>query len=548
MKKLILFLFIFSGAQLFAQDKYIVFLKDKANNPYTLSNPDEFLSQRAIDRRNTMGISLDLSDLPHTPAYLDGIRNTGAIILNKSKWLNTVTIQANDVQAQAIVALPYINTIRKVYGTNVFKSGHQNKFEKMGMSDQLNFDLSHYGESFNQLNMLKANLLHDQNYMGQGMVIAVIDAGFNTVNTHTAFEYLRNSGRILGTYDFVRNDPYIYGFHTHGTNVLSLMAAKVADTMIGLAPEAGYYLLRSEDAATEYIIEEYNWAAAAEYADSVGADIINTSLGYTTFDAPSQSHTYADMDGNTTPITIAADFAASKGMLVVNSAGNSGNDSWFYISAPADGDSVFAVGAVQPDRMIAGFSSRGPTSDQRIKPDVSAQGAPAFVAYGLSGFGFGSGTSFSSPIIAGFSACVWPIYRQAYPNNTAYDFMQFIKANSDRSANPDNEYGYGIPDAMQILFSLNVPIHTTKENNFRLYPNPTSDDHIHLDYFAKNEEIVHLSIFSLQGKLITEQEQTLTPLALNRINLFLPGFIKQGMYIVKIETIHQTAFSRFIKF
>ena len=252
------------------------------------------------------------------------------------------------------------------------------------------------------------------------------------------------------------------------------MAALVPDTMIGTAPHAKYYLLRSEEEATEYEVEEYNWAAAAEFADSVGVDVINSSLGYTEFDARSQNHTYADMNGNTAVVTLAAKMASEKGVLVVNSAGNSGNDPWFYIGAPADADEVFTIGSVSPFEDISGFSSNGPTSDGRIKPDVCAQGSQTYLARPSDlGYGTGSGTSFSSPVTAGFSACAFELYKVSHPSAKPADVKAWIKKYADRATQPNNQYGYGIPDGSKLL--LNASVENTSKNTYKVYPNPSTN-------------------------------------------------------------------------
>src|SRR5258706_324851 len=255
-----------------------------------------------------------------------------------------------------------------------------------------------YVPALHQLQMINGDFLHSLGYRGKGMLIAVMDAGFNNANTIPVFQDLIADNRILATHDFVQGDSNVYGHHFHGTAVLSCMAAHLPGYMIGTAPDAEYILLRTEDAATEYIIEEYNWACGAEYADSAGADVFNTSLGYTTFDDPLYNHTYADMNGDSAVITIAADIAASKGILVVNSAGNSGGGPWNYIGAPADGDSVLTVGGVDSLKVIYARSSHGPSFDGRVKPNACAQGLNAYLDFANAAFGYGSGTSFASKV------------------------------------------------------------------------------------------------------------------------------------------------------
>jgi hypothetical protein len=522
-----------------AQDRYIVFLKNKANNPYTISNPSEYLSVRAINRRTRMNIPIDSSDLPVNPAYVAAIKNTGAIVLNRSKWLNTMTIQADTNQAIAIGNLPFVVRYKKVFGTNVHKSS-VNKFPEENFANPFNkIDSSKYGNAWNQTKMLNADFLHQCGITGSTMQIAVIDAGFRNADTHTAFESLRSKNQILGTWNFTNNTSFVYDYSNHGTSVLSCIGANVPDTMIGMAPDAKFYLLKTEEEATEYLVEEYNWAAAAEYADSAGVDIINSSLGYTEYDAASQSYTYEDMDGNTAPITIAADIAVDKGVLVINSAGNSGSSAWFYIGAPADGKNVLSVGAVDPTNLIAGFSSNGPTADGRTKPDVVAQGGPAWIAKAnTGGFGFGSGTSFSGPIIAGFSACAFEMYKTYYPNATPLDFKAWMKALSDNSTNPNNQYGWGIPNGRKLFMALGINLLNNKKTT--LYPNPVND---FCQFNIPNSQSAKIAVYTSTGALLIQENlQSATGSFKFSTENFNPG-----LYVIKIlteDSVYSLTFSK----
>lgn len=458
---------IFLSAQV-APDKYWVRFTDKNNSPYSINNPEEFLSQKAIDRRLAQGISIVESDLPVNASYITGVVNAGATFLNVSKWFNSVTVFTEDPDVIiAINALPYVLSVGKS-NQNFFEPANKIKkpfFENEWVSDILENELLKgitsglsydYGQAYNQIDMLNGIALHDLGFDGTGMTIAILDAGFTNANTIAAFDSLWMNNRILGYKDFAAPlNPDIFGSHSHGTSVLSTMGANLPGEMVGTAPKANYWLLRSEDGATEYLIEELNWASAAEFADSVGVDIINSSLGYTTFDDPGQDHSYPDMDGNTTPITIAADLAASKGILVVNSAGNSGNDSWHYIGAPADGDSVFTIGAVNSSGNYASFSSTGPTYDERFKPNVVAQGQGSTIISAWSGnVTSGNGTSFSSPITAGMVACLW----QAHPEKSNMEVMEAIQQSATQAINPDSLLGYGIPDYYLANELLSQPI------------------------------------------------------------------------------------------
>jgi serine protease AprX len=470
-----------------APDKYFVRFTDKNNSPYSVENPSEFLSQRAIDRRVSQGIEIEQSDLPVNPAYLQGVAEAGATILNPTKWLNGVTIYTTDPAVlSAINDLPYVAGITMPQYSMEGNDPVNNDFEKSFFKQEIYNDVNgpglkqaagtaafDYGFGLNQIQLMNGDLFHEMGYRGQGKVIAVLDAGFLNVNTLSVFDSLWLNNQVLGTHDFVRGGDIQFDEHPHGAMVLSCMAANIPGQLIGTAPKASFWLFRSEDGNTENIIEEYNWVSAAERADSVGADVINSSLGYTNFDDPSMSHTYADMDGNTAPSTIGADMAARKGILVVNSLGNEGSSDWYYLSAPSDGDSVLGIGAVDGDGNYVSFSSHGPSYDGRVKPDVAAQGSGVCVVdpYG-GGLTFGGGTSFSSPILAGMSACLW----QANPSLNNMQIAQAIKQSASQYENPDEMLGYGIPDfilANNILTVISGP--GDNHSYFEIYPNPFTE-------------------------------------------------------------------------
>jgi len=319
--------------------------------------------------------------------------------------------------------------------------------------------------------MLNGQILHENNFTGSGMQIAVIDAGFPNVDTMEAFARIRDNNQILGGYDFVDRSEEFYDDHNHGTHVLSDIAGYLENEFVGTAPDASFYLFRTEDANNETPLEETLWVEAAERADSLGVDVINTSLGYTTFDDSKYDYTYADMDGETTFISRGAKVGASKGMLLVTSVGNSGSSAWKYMGAPADVDEVFSIGAVDANEDIAFFSSFGPTPDGRIKPDVLAQGRNAgIINYITDSPSTSNGTSFSSPIMAGLVACFW----QAFPDKTNLEIMQMIRESADRYTNPTDQYGYGIPD-FSVAYDTSLSIDDDSIETIGIYPNPASN-------------------------------------------------------------------------
>lgn len=514
-----------------APGKYWIQFTDKNNSPFSVSAPEEFLSQRAIDRRTRMGISVIENDIPVNENYMDSLRSLGLVVLTKSKWFNAVTVATTD-----IALMDTIQSISFVAGTNkVMKSTNsicdRELFQPTTYRGLKQTKSSDYGDAATQIEMLNGQFLHDFGYRGEGMQIAIIDAGFSFANTHPAFDSINTGGQILGTKDFVDGDDYVYAHHTHGMNVLSTIAANVPGTMIGTAPGAMFWLLRSEDTSSEYRIEEDNWIAAAEFADSVGVDIINSSLGYNTFTDNTQDYSWADLDGNTARITIGADIAASKGILVVSSAGNDGSTGWHYINVPSDGDSVFAIGAVDGTGAYASLSSTGPTADGRIKPDVAAMGKNTLVANADSNYIFGSGTSFSSPIIAGMAACLW----QAHPELTNIELMDVIRESASQYNNPDSLLGYGIPDfysAFMVLQTIKVQ-QKVNSDLVNVFPNPFKE-HVYLDFYSADSQEVYVELFDLMGRTMYTDKLLVNKSQCTR--LMIPGKITgaESMCILRI--------------
>lgn len=448
----LLFGFFVFNLQLSAQVKYWVKLKDKNGTPYSIGNPGAFLTQKSVARRTTYNIPVDNSDLPVTPAYIAQIDNVPNVtVLYASKWLNGVVVSIPD-KTLAINALSTINGFGFVADTSRVKKYRVDVKDPVNPnpSEDISFERAaetattvyNYGGSYWQNKQLNVICLHEKGYRGQGMTIAVMDAGFSNVNTYAVFDSLRNNGGILGTRDFVSGAANAYFGSNHGTSVLSCMAGNKPGRTLGSSPLAQFWLLRTEDGASETISEEYNWVRGAEFADSVGADILTTSLGYTDFDIPSQTHTYATLNGRTAPMSIAANMAARKGLFVLNAAGNEGSSSWHYISVAADADSICTVGAIDSLYNVAAFSSVGPTADGRIKPDLVARGSGAWISDGIYDGYPGNGTSFATPILAGAVACFWQA-NKSLSNMKVLDTLRKIASNP---CFPDNSRGWGIPD------------------------------------------------------------------------------------------------------
>jgi serine protease AprX len=496
-RHILLLLFFFIQLHAFSQGRYAVRFADKANTPYSLAAPNDFLSQRAINRRIQQGIAIDQYDLPVNPGYLQGLSTLGASVRSSSRWLNAAVIEvANPSVLADIQALPYVSGISPVgiigSGSSVDKFSRESIIRKNQIENARTTSSMSYGFSADQIQQIGLQMLHNSGFTGQGVQIAVIDAGFLDLPLMRCLDSIRLQGKILSTFDFVDNENDVYDDHYHGSAVLSCIASNIPDTLIGTAPHADFILLRSEDAGTETIAEEYYWAAAAEYADSAGADVLSTSLGYTTFDDSLQNHRYLDMDGNTTPITQAADIAASRGLIVVNSAGNEGASAWNYISAPADADSILAIGAVDINGTYAPFSGNGPTYDGRIKPDIAACGSATWLVspYSNNQPVQGNGTSFSAPLIAGAMACL----RQVYPTLHAQQLIGAIKSSANQYTNPDTLLGYGIPNFAFASVLLSTPgALSTPNSGLQVYPNP-----------AETQEVIQLVLpFTCQGETMT---------------------------------------------
>lgn len=490
--------------------RYLIGLKDKnpQNNPYSLENPADFLSMKAIERRENQKILYDSLDLPIAPAYIDSLLSTGLKIQNKSKWLNSIVAEMDSTMMDEVKKFSFVKEIKflappKEFSKSNNNSGtqsyNQSKFDKRFLSYN---DSIYYGISENQIKLAHGHVLHENGYKGEGIVIAVLDGGFNKVDKLPAFDSLWINGRILGTRNFEDRENGVFGDHYHGTYVLSILGANLPDRLYGSAPEADYWLLRTEVTSSEYLVEEYNWIAAAEFADSAGADIINSSLGYSEFDDPVQNHTYEDMDGKTTPISKAAQIAANRGMLVVISAGNLGNSPWNYISAPADAYDILSVGATSQFGDYVSFSSKGPSSDGRIKPEVSAQGQGTFFQNGDSSLVAGSGTSFSAPIISGLAACLWQ-------KNKEYDYLELretIIRNSSQFNSPDTLLGFGIPDfasAAGIEYTSAKSQMKENQDEPTIYPNPFKDSFkIDFSDISKNVDSINIKIMDITGIII----------------------------------------------
>ncbi len=460
------------GAQT-SPDTYWVQFTDKVNTPYSLDQPEEYLSERAILRRLTQGIPMDELDLPIDPQYIGAVLSFGEVYLvNKSKWFNAITIRTADSGVLEIIqSLPFVADVRSVRSyTASVPDGR--KFGHLGSG--ISKGGGTYGLSFGQIAMMNGHQIHELGARGEGILIGVLDSGFEGTDVLSAFDALRDRDGIVLTRDVLVNDGDVYSDHWHGRSVLSCMAGIVEGELIGTAPMADYALIRTENADWELIIEEDHWVTGAELCDSSGVDVINASLGYTLFDWPEQDHAYEDMDGQTTRVSIACGIAASKGMIPVISAGNSGTSEFHFLSAPSDAINILSVGAVDADGLPADFSSWGPSADGRVKPDVAAMGLGT---YGLGEDGTEvvpiNGTSFAAPLVAGLVGCLW----QLHPERTAHDVMDAVRRSASTYALPQEQIGHGIPDFMQAHRFLELTAGSRELDNegLRVSPMPFTD-------------------------------------------------------------------------
>lgn len=458
--------------------KYLVTFRDKAGSPYLVGSPEAFLSKRAIERRQRQGIAVTPRDLPPNPAYVQGLRQTGATVWYTSRWANAALVEATPEQLTQIQQLPYVTGFESNTALNVNR-GERNLLRGTKTTEATRPPdgeaLPNYGYSLPQVTLIGADSMHARGFHGEGMLIGVIDNGFVNANKMAVFAPLFAENRVVATYDFVNREPDVFNRGSHGTSVLSTLTGYREGALVGTAYKASYVLIHTEDDSGERLQEEAFWLFGAEFADSVGVDVINSSLGYTTFDDSSTDHTYADLNGNKTIAARAADWAAATGIVVVVAAGNEGNKGWRFVATPADADSVIAVAAVDRNGQYASFSSRGPRVDGHVKPDLAAMGAGVVAAESSGSIVVGSGTSFASPILAGMVAGFW----QAHPQLTAQQVIEALKKSASQYASPDDRLGYGIPNFVRAAewVARNVG------GGMKLFPNPSRGaEGIHVEF------------------------------------------------------------------
>ncbi len=527
MKKIVLLFVVLLSNSAFSQEDAWVYFNAKPNMQAFFDNPLSELSQRSLNRRIAQNIALDSKDAPIHQPYINQIAaSNGIIVLAKSKWFNALHVQGTEDDIRALTNLSFVERVdfaNRLLNNPLRASTPQKAFKKMHKKFETEV-VFNYGDSGNQIQMLNGHLLHEQNYTGTGKIIAVMDGGFPGVNTASPFSRLRDNNQILGGYDYVNRNADFYTGISHGTLVLSTMGGYKDGELVGTAPDASYYLFITEDGNNEWPLELSLWVEAAEEADRLGADILTTSLGYTEFDNPNYNFTYNDMNGVTAFISKGVDMAFSRGMISVNSAGNSGNDPWHFISAPADAIHALAIGAVDSAGEYASFSSQGPSFDNRVKPDVVAQGQQSVLSSTNGTIGTASGTSFSGPIMAGMIACLW----QALPDKTNSEIVQLVKESASLYTNPTNELGYGIPDFNLALNNALLNVNSSANNAFLLFPNPANET-ITISFPSRFESAT-FSVYNTIGQLILTKNLT------NQNSKVELNGIQSGMYLYTLES------------
>lgn len=485
--------------------KLVVVFKNKDNSPYSLSNPSQYLSQRAIDRRTRYSIALDSTDLPVNPSYIQQVLAQGPVTyLSQSKWLNQVLIYCNNsATITAIAGLPFVSSITAIGSLTTNGTSQEERFKETvtplasterteGTTENYN-----YGNSYGQIHIHSGEFLHSKGLTGKGMVIAILDAGFYKYKTIVAFDSTRAHNRFLGEKDFVAFDGSVNEDDSHGEYCLSTIAANVPGVMVGTAPDASFWLLRTENTASEMPIEEHNWVAGAEFADSVGADLISSSLGYYSFDNAALNHTYANFYNNSTMVSKGATYAARKGIIVTNSAGNEGANSWKYLIFPSDGDSVCAVAATDVNKNIAYFSSYGYPG--KIKPNIASvgSGTTVYTSYGVS---TGSGTSFSNPNINGLIACLW----EAFPQFNNMTILSAVYASSNKGGNTAERVGYGLPNMKKAFRYLKALKNVQQYGKDWLFVNAAANkQRIDVKLIGRTDGASKLNLVDRSGNIIS---------------------------------------------
>lgn len=534
--KFMLFLLLVFTINTYAQEDAWVYFTDKPNVDVALANPISILSQKAIDRKQKYSVIIDERDVPVNEAYISDLKiQLGITVLAKSKWFNAVHVRGAEANINALVALEYVHSIDFANRSLSSLSRTTRIQDKTAIEDQkVSFN---YGNTQNQVDMINVDNLHVDDFTGEGITIAVMDSGFPNVDTMGAFQRLRANGDLLDGYDFVNRNSNVYAFtaSSHGTRVLSTMAGFIQDEFVGTAPDASYYLFLTEESGSENPVEESYWVEAAERADSLGVDMINTSLGYRVFENSNYNYTPSDMNGQVAFISKGASVAVEKGILVVVSAGNAGATAWQTVGAPADSPDVLSIGGVDVNGDYVSFSSQGGAAQVGYqKPDVVARAGSAFVINENNTITQNNGTSFSGPIACGGIASLW----QAIPDASPREVMEYVRQSASQFTTPDDLLGYGIPD-LDVARNIALSLNETLIEDFSFYPNPVKDE---LNFRIPSIfSQVEVSIYNQLGQVVLNKRTNENSKTIN------VSLLTTGIYLIKFSAKNASKIFKFIK-
>jgi subtilisin family serine protease len=526
-----------------AQDRYAVFFKFKPQKEYALASPSKFLTEKAIQRRAREKFAVDSLDLPVTAAYLQGISAYSQELLYASKWLNAAVVVTDAAGKKNIEALPFVQKVEWVAKGFISRTGNRNSTGVLASKPKKWEIEESYREAAAydfQNELLGIPAMHQAGFTGKGITVAVFDSGFPGLDKAVPFAHVFTNKRVVGQLNVVR--PWIkevFRDNEHGTQVASLILSNQTSTLVAGAHQAQVIFAITEDVATEYPIEELNWVRAAEYADSLGVDIINSSLGYLDFDEPSLTYTTAQLDGKTTYVTRGATLAAKRGILVVNSVGNYGSAGSSSLVAPADAQGILAVGSVNASSFVSTFSSRGPTADGRIKPELVAFGQSPVLVRGTGQVSSAAGTSFSAPQLTALAAGLW----EAKPNWTKDELLTSLIKSGTQYATPDQNLGYGIPNFRSAYYGALLGLNEEIESGSSLYPNPLRSESLHIR-FGKGLRVT-LQILDGSGRRVVEQVGERN--TIQQPFVFILSDLPSGIYFLQLLDGKEIAYKKLIK-
>ena len=526
------------------QGKYAVHYKYKPQEQFTLEDGSGFLTAKSLERRVKQSIPLDSLDLPISKKYEALVLENSMELIYNTKWMNASLVIANQDQIDVISSFDFVEKVEFVspvsnVGGRIIRRDKRANIQNLKLKNKSTKSNSEVYDFQNSL--LGIQQMHEEGFTGRGVTIAVFDGGFLGVDKLDGFNHLFENNQIVATKDFIDfTNTDVYTRNQHGTNVLSLIGANMPELLVSGAPDADFILCITEDVLSEYRIEEYNWVKAAEFADSLGVDIINSSLGYIDFDDPRMDYFAEDLDGSTAVISQGASIAGQKGVLVVNSVGNYGGRGERSITAPADAKGILSIGAVDINLQRASFSSQGPNALDELKPELVTYGNGVFLIRSSGAVNPANGTSFSAPQITALAAGLW----QAKPEWTKNQLIDALLKSGSQAKNPDNELGYGIPDFVRAYYGEVLSVEENAEvEDWKIYPNPNEGQELFVDFGQSNQ--VAIRLFDVSGALIIDREisrdSNKNPFSLN-----LPNLVK-GIYLLELQSGKNVKRTKLIK-